>query len=133
MPLLYELPEDGSVGILKSNAMKKFMVMYHAPIDALQQTAGASKDEMEEGMKAWMVWAEKCGDKLVDMGTPLANGIKLLHQKDSQDSERQVCGYSILEAESSEEASELLDGHPHLGWNPACEIEIHESMALPGS
>ena len=59
MPLLYELPEDGSVGILKSNAMKKFMVMYHAPIDALQQTAGASKDEMEEGMKAWMVWGRE--------------------------------------------------------------------------
>jgi hypothetical protein len=112
--------------------MKKFMVMYHAPIDALQQTAGASKEEMEEGMKAWMVWAEKCGDKLVDLGTPLANGMKLLYQKDSQDSERQVCGYSILQAESMEEATELLDGHPHLGWNPACEIEIHESMALPG-
>ncbi len=100
--------------------MKKFMVMYHAPIDALQQTAGASKEEMEEGMKAWMVWAEKCGDKLVDIGTPLANGVKLLYQKDSQDSERQVCGYSILQAESIEEASELLDGHPHLGIDRRC-------------
>jgi hypothetical protein len=121
------------VGILKSNDMKKFMVLYHAPIDALQQTAGASEAETEEGMKAWMVWAEKCGDKLVDLGTPLANGMKLLYQADSQNSERQVCGYSILQAESMEEASELLVGHPHLGWNPACEIEIHESMALPGS
>jgi imidazoleglycerol phosphate synthase glutamine amidotransferase subunit HisH len=113
--------------------MKKFMVMYHAPIDALQQTAGASKEEMEEGMKAWMVWAEKCGDKLVDLGTPLANGMKLLYQGDPESSERQVCGYSVLQAESMEEAKELLTGHPHLGWNPACEIEIHESMALPGS
>jgi hypothetical protein len=32
---------------------------------------------MEEGMKAWMMWAEKCGDRLVDFGTPLANGLKL--------------------------------------------------------
>ncbi len=125
--------ESEGVGILKPNHMKKFMVLYHAPIDALEQTAGSSQEEMDEGMKAWMVWAEKCGDKLVDMGTPLANGLKLLYQQDATNSERQVCGYSILQAESLEEASELLNGHPHLGWNPACEIEIHESLALPGS
>ena len=30
---------------------------------------------------------------------------------------------------SESEGDKLVD----LGWNPACEIEIHESLALPGS
>ena len=113
--------------------MKKFIVIYHAPIDALQQTAEASPEEAEKGMEAWMVWAQKCGDKLVDLGTPLANGLKLIPGGGSEHSERQVCGYSILQAESLEEASGLLKDHPHLGWNADCEIEVHEALDLPGS
>ena len=29
------------------------------------------------------------------------------------------------------EAKALLEGHPHLGWNGACEIEVHEAMPPP--
>ena len=113
--------------------MKKFIVTYHAPIDAWQQTTETSKEDMKEGMEAWMVWAKKCGDKLLDFGTPLGNGQKLIPGGNSVSSERQVCGYSILQADSLEEAGELLKDHPHLAWNAACEIEVHESLAVPGS
>ena len=51
--------------------MKNFIVIYHAPIDFLKQSANTSPEEMKKGMEAWMIWAEKCGDKLVDMGKPL--------------------------------------------------------------
>ena len=27
-----------------------------------------------------------------------------------------------------EEALELLKGHPHLGWDESCEIEVHEFL-----
>ena len=113
--------------------MKKFIVTYHAPIDLLQQTGESTPEEMEKGMEAWMAWARKCGDKLVDFGTPLANGVKLTPDGRSQSSGSQVCGYSILQAKSLEEATELLKGHPHLDWNSACEIEVHESMPTPGN
>jgi hypothetical protein len=88
---------------------------------------------MEKGMEAWMDWAQKCGDKLVDFGNPLANGVTLKPDGGSQESESQVCGYSILQAEDLEEAKQLLTGHPHLEWNSACSIEVHESMPTPGS
>jgi hypothetical protein len=66
--------------------------------------------------------------------TPLTNGAKLNVDGTSTESERQVCGYSILKAESIEQAKELLQGHPHLsGWDASCEIEVHEAMPLPGS
>ena len=36
-------------------------------------------------------------------------------------------------AESMEEARELCKDHPHLDWNAACEIVVHESLPVPGS
>ena len=80
-----------------------------------------------------MVWAEKCGDKLIDFGTPLSGGVKLSPGGNSTASDKDVLGYSILNAENIEEAQSLLEGHPHLKWNAACSIEVHESMPTPGS
>jgi hypothetical protein len=112
--------------------MKKFIVIYHAPVEAQEQTASASAEDQAKGMEAWMQWAAQCGNKLVDMGTPLTNGQLLSPGGVSRASDKHVTGYSILQAENMNEARELLKGHPHLGWNADCSIEVHESMALPG-
>ena len=112
--------------------MKKFMVTYHAPQDFMEQSASSNPEEMEKGMEEWMAWAAKCGDRLIDFGTPLMGGQKLLPDGNSDNSTRQVVGYSVFQAENMEEAKGLLKGHPHLAWNGACEIEVHESMPTPG-
>ena len=112
--------------------MKKFIVIYHAPADAMQQTATAPPEEQAKGMEAWMQWAKKCGDKLVDMGAPLINGQQLSPDGKSNTSKKQVAGYSVIQAENLENAKKLLQGHPHLAWNAECSIEVHETMPLPG-
>lgn len=112
--------------------MKKFIVIYHAPIDAMQQTAKLSPEDQAKGMEAWMQWAKKCGNKLVDLGSPLMNGQQLSPDGKSKNSDKNVAGYSVLQAANMEEAKALLNGHPHLGWNAACSIEVHETMPLPG-
>ena len=112
--------------------MKKYIVLYHAPIDAMKQTAEASPEEQAKGMEEWMHWAQKCGDKLVDMGAPLVNGQQLNPDGKSKNSNKDVAGYSVLQAENIEEAKKLLEGHPHLKWNADCSIEVHETMPLPG-
>lgn len=112
--------------------MKKFIITYHAPADAIEQSANSSPEETKKGMEAWMIWAKKCGDQLLDLGNPLMGGQKLNTNGSSENSSRDVCGYSILAAENMEEAKSLLEGHPHLGWDRGCEIEVHESMSLPG-
>ena len=112
--------------------MKKFIVIYHAPAEAMAQMANVTPEEMQEGMKPWMDWAAKCGDQLVDMGTPLMGGQRVLPDGTSQDSTREVTGYSVLQANDMAEAKSLVDGHPHLAWTGGCEIEVHESMPLPG-
>ena len=112
--------------------MKKFIVIYHAPKDAMEQTAGMSKEDQAKGMQAWMTWAKNCGDKLVDLGAPLMNGQELIPGGTGKPSSKNVSGYSILQAENMEDAKKLLQGHPHLAWNAACSIEVHETMPIPG-
>lgn len=111
--------------------MKKFIVIYHASEDSAKKMASASPEEMKKGMEPWMEWAKKCGSGLVDMGAPLANGKKVT-KKGTSPSDKDVVGYSVLQAESMEKAVEMLKRHPHLDWTDSCEIEVHESMPLPG-
>ena len=110
--------------------MKKFIVLYHAPAEAMAKMAEATPEDMQKGMEPWMAWATKCGDHLVDLGTPLMGGQALNSDGSSVNSSREVTGYSILEAEDMEGAKALLQGHPHLGWTDGCQIEVHESMPL---
>lgn len=112
---------------------KKFLVIYHAPADAMAQTANVSPEQQAAGMALWKSWAERVGSRLSDLGAPLVNGKRLTAEGASTPSTREVAGYSMLEALDWEEVLELLQGHPHLsGWDPEATIEIHETMLLPG-
>jgi hypothetical protein len=109
--------------------MKKFIVIYHAPATFMEQAQDMTPEDMQKGMEPWMAWAARCGSGLVDMGSPLAGGQKL-SPSGSTDSDRQVVGYSILQAEDMAGAKALLAGHPHLDWANGCEIEVHETMPM---
>jgi len=111
--------------------MKKFIVLYHSTKGAWEKMKDATPEEMKKGMESWMEWAKACGSGLVDMGTPLANGQKVTEAGISP-SEKGVIGYSMLQAETMEQAVAMLKGHPHLEWVDGCEIEIHESTPPPG-
>ena len=91
--------------------------------------ADASPEDIQKGMEPWMAWAARCGSGLVDMGSPLTGGERL-SKSGSSPSERQVSGYSILQAEDMESAKALLDGHPHLEMAEGCQIEVHEALPL---
>ncbi len=110
--------------------MKKFVVIYHAPAEAMAAMATATPEQKMEGMKPWMAWADRCGDQLVDLGTPLIGGQRLSQDGSSTGSEKEVSGYSILQAEDMAGAKALLDGHPHLQWAGGCDIEVHECAEM---
>ena len=112
--------------------MKKFIVIYHAPVSFREGMKDASPEEGKKEMEAWHAWAQKCGSGLVDFGTPLVNAHKMGKEQHGK-SESTVVGYSVLQAESWDEVNKMIKGHPHLGWKDGCEIEVHETMPLPGS
>ena len=111
-------------------AMKKFMVLYVAPQSAQAQMAESSPEAAQEGMKAWLEWADRAGDGIVDMGTPLGAG-KEITTSETSDTETNVAGYGILQAEDLGGAQALLEGHPHL-MMPGASIQVYESLDLPG-
>lgn len=113
-----------------AKALKTYLVVYHSPASAMKKMQKATPEQMAEGMKAWMMWAKKCGKRLVDMGAPLTGGVNLKATGAAIPSKRKVTGYSILKAESMTAAKKLLKGHPHLAWVKGCEIEVHEAMQM---
>ncbi len=110
--------------------MKKFLVIYHAPAEAMAAMATATPEQKAEGMKPWMAWKESVGDKLVDFGAPLMGGQRILPDGTTEASSKEVTGYSMIEATDIEEAKSLLMAHPHLQWTGGCDIEVHEAMAM---
>ncbi len=111
--------------------MKKYIVLYHAKEEVLKKMQSMTPEQHTEGMKHWMIWAKKCGPALVDMGTPLGMGKKVT-AKGTHPSNKDVVGYSILQADSMDDAVKMLKEHPHLKLADSCEIEVHECMPMPG-
>src|SRR5213595_1479268 len=107
--------------------MSKYLVLYRSPTSAREQMANATPEQAKAGMDAWMAWAGKAGSAIVDLGAPLGGGEAVGSGK----TDDEVTGFSILEAESQGDVTNLLGEHPHL-HTPGGSIEIHEFLSMPG-
>lgn len=110
--------------------MKKFVVLYFAQQSAQAQMAESSPEAAQEGMKAWMEWAGRAGDGIVDMGSPLGAGAEIT-AAGAAEARTGVAGYGIIQADDLAGAQALLDGHPHL-MMPGASIQVYETLDLPG-
>lgn len=110
--------------------MNKYLVLYHAPTSARELMASATPEQAQAGMEAWMTWAKRCGDAIVDLGVPLGGGTHV-EAGSSAPAQGTVTGYSVLQADSLDTANGLLDGHPHL-MMPGGSIDVLEGLPLPG-
>ena len=107
--------------------MKKFMILYLAPVTAGQQM-NVSPEEIKKGMEPWLAWFNKCGKAIVDGGTPLANGIHFTKNGSSK-GQTQVTGYSIVQAKDMEAVKAMLTDHPHF-MLPKASVEVFEMMPM---
>jgi hypothetical protein len=110
--------------------MSKFLFIYHAPATPAD-AAPMAQEDMEAGLAEWNAWGAKVGDGLIDFGTPLANGVRVSPGGATAPSQREVSGYSLIEAGNIDEALVFAKEHPHLN-SPGCEIEVHEAQQIPG-
>jgi hypothetical protein len=108
--------------------MTKFMVLYRSSASARDQMADATPEQMKAGMEAWMQWAGKAGDAVVDLGAPLASAA---HVGPGSSGAGEISGYSIMQAGSAGELGGVLDGHPHLSM-AGNSIEVLEMLSMPG-
>lgn len=108
--------------------MAKYLVLYRSKVSAAEQMEGASPEDAQAGMEAWMQWAGIVGDAMVDMGSPLQTVASVGGSSDGT----HIGGFSILEADSADAAKGLVDGHPHLMSPGDPSIEVLEFLPVPG-
>jgi hypothetical protein len=104
--------------------MSKFLVLYRSTTTAAEQMAAGTPDQAQAGMDAWMAWAQRAGNAVVDLGSPLAV------IEAGGDAGDPIGGFSVLQADDAQALVKVLDGHPHAAMGGT--IEILEFLSMPG-
>jgi hypothetical protein len=102
----------------------KYLVLYRSTMTAGEQMAQSTPEQAQAGMEEWTAWAQRAGDAIIDLGTPLQV------VDPGGDSGDPIGGYSILQADSPEALSKVLEGHPHQAMGGT--IETLECLQVPG-
>lgn len=110
--------------------MRRYIVLYHAPLSVAERFAQASPEEAMKGMQLWVDWASKLGPALIDPGKPLGQAIKVT-SAGSTTIDSTIIGMSILQADTMDEALAMVKDHHHLHWASGCEISLLEEMPIP--
>ncbi len=95
--------------------MRSFILLYNGPTTP----PGASHE-------GWPEWFESAGDKLVDMGSPMAGGFVIHSDGTTSDTAASFNGYSIIRAEDRDEVLDVVRDHPFLAAGSEYTIEVFD-------
>ena len=115
--------------------MKKFMAVFtgtpehNAAWDALDENT--RNERAAAGMKAWHQWHVTHAAAIVEHGGPLGK-TKKATKAGIADIRNNLGGFTIVQAESHEDAARLFLNHPHFTLFPGDGVEIMEIMPIPG-
>ena len=98
--------------------MKKFIYLYFGG-----NNTPSTPEEGKQVMDKWMAYFNKLGSHIVDGGAPFGER-KVVNGETLSD----VGGYSIISAESIDEAVSLTEGLPHL--ETGGRVEVIECMPV---
>ena len=78
-------------------------------------------------MDAWQAWFAEVGDRFVDSGSPFSGAFEVTRSgsRELNGGDGAATGYSILSAESREEAERLLGASPF-----ASSVRLSEASAM---
>jgi YCII-related domain len=94
--------------------MNRFMVLYVGP--------ATPPNASHEG---WPAWFDKLGDKLVDKGSPMADGRGLHGDGSTTGSTTHLNGYSIIQAKDIDDVLSFVKDHPYLTLGHEYSIEVY--------
>lgn len=110
--------------------MKKYIALYMAPISSIEQMMQNSKPEdRQKGMDAWKKWMDDNKAAIVDGGAPLGK-TKTVSPTGAVDTKNEVCGYTIVQADSADAAVKIFEGSPHLTNMQGATIDVIECMEM---
>ncbi len=113
--------------------MKRFLVSYQIPaavIDTWMNTAPEARKAAEDEMRGdWADWTRRHAAMIKDAGA--GGKTKRVTSAGVSDARNDIVLYSMVEAESHDEAANAFVDHPHLRI-PEASIEIMEVRAMTG-
>ena len=114
--------------------MQKFLVVYLAPYEGLQewmQTDPGIREPEEAKMQAqWNAWMKQHPEVEASQTAGIGK-TKRITKEGITDAHNNMMLYSVIEAESHDAAAELFKDNPHFGI-PNASIEIMPINFLPG-
>lgn len=96
--------------------MKKFVFVYYGHVEPTQEV-----------MDVWRNWFASVADKMVDSGSPFGPGREVTPtgSKDLTPEMGPASGYSIINADSIDDAVKLLEGCPII-----TSVRVYEAMSM---
>ena len=112
--------------------MKKFLVLYKAPVEEFQKMMANSTPEMQKkGTEEWIRWMTENKNSLADGGAPLGK-TKVATVSGVTDVRNDIGGYSVIQAETHDDAAAIYKkDFPHFNI-PGASAEIMEIMPMGG-
>lgn len=88
------------------------------------------QEAQEAMMAAWMAWYEKMGDTIVDPGEAFSGSKKITADgiSDGAVSSPPASGYTIISADTLDEAADMVKDHPHIKHGG--QISVYETMEM---
>ena len=116
--------------------MKTFLAVYLGTPAAMakwRELPEAERSKREAaGMKAWHEWVSRHKDRIVDLGGPLGK-TKAVSKAGVADVRNAMAAFTVVHAESHDEAAKLFVNHPHFAIFPGESVEIMECLPIPGA
>ncbi|WP_413558994.1 hypothetical protein [Bdellovibrio sp. HCB209] len=116
--------------------MKRFLAIYTGTgtTDKMKQwnamDEATRKKKENDAMIAWTKWGEKYAKAILDDGAPLGK-TKKIDMNGITDIRNMMAAYTIVQAESHEEAAKMFLEHPHFSIFPGDAVEIMECLPMP--
>jgi hypothetical protein len=110
--------------------MGNFLAIFNGAADEASK-GELTEQQRTEFMNAWASWAQANAHALVDPGAPL-NAKKVVTAQGVEDFTDSKTGYTVVRADSHDDAVQIFSEHPHLRLFPGNSIEVLECPPLPG-
>lgn len=116
--------------------MKNFLAIYIGTPEAMSQWNLMPDSEKQErqvaGVRAWHDWIDRNKDSIVEIGAPLGR-TKSISSQGTSDIRNSMTGFTLVRAESLEDAAKLFENHPHFTLFPGKSVEVMECLPIPSN
>lgn len=114
--------------------MKRYLAVFLGSPEFMQKYRELDEEMRKRndktGMEAWMKWGKDNEKAIIDWGAPLGK-TKVIGKGGITDIRNEMGAWTVVQAESHDEAAKLFLNHPHFMIFPGDRVEVMECLSMP--